>query len=315
MALDPAAQALIDAMDQAFPRVETLDPVEARRQTKEMMPKVADPEPVEQVRDLGVPGPAGTIPVRVYRPAGPAPQPGIVFFHGGGWVLGDIESHDALCRKMANATGCAVVSVDYRLAPEAKFPGPAEDAFAATRWVADHASEFGIDPSRLAVAGDSAGGNLAAVVALMARDRGGPPLRYQLLIYPVTDCSFDTGSYRENGQGYFLTREAMQWFWGHYLADPKDGERPYASPLRSADLSGLPPAMVVTAEYDPLRDEGEAYGRRLGDAGVDTVIRRQDGVFHGFFSFGAYLDGAVEANEAAFGALRAAMGEEAPAPS
>jgi acetyl esterase len=308
MPLDPAAQALIDAMDQSFPKLEELDAAEARRLAKEMMPPVDSPEPVASVEDRTVPGPETPIPIRVFRPQGTPPFPGVVFFHGGGWVIGDLDSHDSLCRRMTNEVGAVVVSVDYRLAPETKFPGPAEDAFAATRWVSDHAAELDIDPGRLAVAGDSAGGNLAAVVALMARDRGGPHLGFQLLVYPVTDHRFDTESYDLNGTGYFLTRDDMKWFWRHYLAAPADGDDPYASPLRAPDLGGLPPAMVVTAEYDPLRDEGEAYGRRLQDAGVDTTIHRQDGVFHGFFSFGELLEGALVANAAAFTALRGALG-------
>jgi acetyl esterase len=200
-----------------------------------------------------------------------------------------------------------VVSVDYRLAPEHKFPAAAEDAYAATQWVADHADELGGDPDRIAVAGDSAGGNLAAVVALMARDRGGPPLRFQLLVYPVTDFSFDTDSYRENAEGYFLHRASMEWYWRQYLASDDDGIDPYASPLRADDVTGVPPAMVITAEYDPLRDEGEAYGRKLADAGVDVSIRRFDGMFHGFFSMGAFLDGAKQATDDAHAALRDAL--------
>lgn len=308
MPLDPAAQALIDAMDQSFPKLEELDAAEARRLAKEMMPPVDNPEPVASVEDRSFPGPESPIPIRVFRPEGTPPFPGVVFFHGGGWVIGDLDSHDNLCRRMTNEVNAVVVSVDYRLAPETKFPGPAEDAFAATRWVSDHAAELDVDPGRLAVAGDSAGGNLAAVVALMARDRGGPRLGFQLLVYPVTDHRFDTESYDVNGTGYFLTRDDMKWFWRHYLAEPADGDDPYASPLRAPNLAGLPPAMVVTAEYDPLRDEGETYGRRLQDAGVDTTIHRQDGVFHGFFSFGELLEGALVANAAAFAALRGALG-------
>jgi acetyl esterase len=236
-----------------------------------------------------------------------AALPLVAFFHGGGWVLCGLDSHDEACRQLANGTGAIVMSVDYRLAPEHRFPTAAEDAYAATRWLADHGADLGGDPARLAVAGDSAGGNLAASVALMARDRGGPALVFQLLVYPVLDHSFDTGSYKENATGYFLTVDAMRWFWAQYLGPHGDGSDPYVSPLRAADLSGLPPAHVVTAEFDPLRDEGEAYAARLSAAGVPTEARRYDGAFHGFFSMTAVLDAAAAASAAAHTALRGAL--------
>jgi acetyl esterase len=307
MPLDPAARTIIEALEQALPSTETLEPAEARRLAKEIMKPFWEPEAVESVDDRTVPGPAGPIPVRVYVPTAERPAPALVFFHGGGWVICDLDSHDGLCRSLANGAGCIVVSVDYRLAPEAKFPAAAEDAYAATRWVHENAGSLGADPARIAVGGDSAGGNLAAVVSLMARDRGGPPLVFQLLVYPVTDCSFDTDSYRDNAEGYFLTRAGMQWYWEQYLSDASEGRHPYASPLRAEDLSGLPPALLVTAEYDPLRDEGEAYGRRLAQAGVPATVRREDGMFHGFFSFGPVLDASRRANEEASAALRQAF--------
>jgi acetyl esterase len=249
----------------------------------------------------------------VYRPepiGGPA-LPVVVFFHGGGWSICDLDTHDGTCRSLANGACAVVVSVDYRLAPEHKFPAAADDAYAATQWVFDHSDELGVDADRLAVAGDSAGGNLAAVVPLMARDRGGPPIRFQLLIYPVTDFSFDTDSYRDNAEGYFLHRASMEWYWRQDLSSDEAGAHPYASPLRVADASGLPPGMVMTAEFDPLRDEGEAYGRKLADAGVPFTVRRYDGVFHGFFSMVAFLEGAKQATADAHAALRDALHDEA----
>jgi acetyl esterase len=245
---------------------------------------------VGSVVDRRIPGPAGDIPVRVYTPNGTAPFPLLVYFHGGGWVLGGIDTHDGTCRSLANGAGCVVVSVDYRLAPEHRYPAAAEDCCAATQWAAAHAAELGADARRVAVGGDSAGGNLAAVVALMARDRGGPALVLQLLIYPATDARFDTASYRDNADGYLLTAADMRWFWDHYLGDSGRGAEPYASPLRAADLSGLPPALVITAEFDPLRDEGEAYAKRLEDAGVASRLSRYDGMIHGFFGMGQMID-------------------------
>ena len=280
MPVDPAVQAILDYMATlGTPAFETLTPEEARN-VRFSSPTA--PESVARVEDRTLPGPAGQIPVRVYTPTGDAPFPVVVYFHGGGWVIGDLESHDALCRSITNAARCVTVSVDYRLAPEHKFPVPAEDGYAATAYVSMHAGEFGADARRLAVAGDSAGGNIAAAVALMARDRGGPPIASQALIYPVCDFDFTTDSYRENATGYFLATATMRWFWGHYLREESDGANPYASPLRAAHLSGLPPALVITAEYDPLRDEGEAYAARLREDGVETTLHRYDGMIHGF---------------------------------
>ncbi len=312
MPIDPVVRAVIDAMEQVFPRVETMDAPEARAMAKAMPAAVETPEEVAVVYDRDIPGPAGDILVRVYRPepiGGPA-LPVVVFFHGGGWTICDLDTHDGTCRAMANGVGAVVVSVDYRLAPEHKFPAAAEDAYAATQWVFDHADELGADPDRLAVAGDSAGGNLAAAVPLMARDRGGPPIRFQLLIYPVTDFSFDTASYRDNAEGYFLRRSSMEWYWRQYLASEEEGTHPYASPLRVTDARGLPPGMVITAELDPLRDEGEAYGNKLADSGVPFAILRYDGMFHGFFSMVTVLDGAKQATVDAHAALREALNVE-----
>ncbi len=311
MPLDPAAKALMDAMDQAFPQVETMTGAEARAHVKRMVASLAtDPEPVARVENRSVPGPDGPVPVRIYWPqtAPPAPLPALVYFHGGGWVICDLDTHDPTCRAITNNVGCVVVSVDYRLAPEHKFPAAAEDAYTATLWAAGNATDLGVDATRIAVGGDSAGGNLTAAVALMARDRHAPELVFQLMVYPVTDIvAMDTPSHRDNGEGYFLTTAAMEWYRRQYLTDLSEASHPYASPLHADDLSGLPPALVITAELDPLRDEGEAYASRLRASGVSAVASRYDGVFHGFFSLGTLLDAAKQANEEAYAALREAF--------
>jgi acetyl esterase len=311
MPIDPAAAALIAILEQTFPPLDTVSsPAEARRLAK-AMPRPPDVEPVGRVEDRTVPGPDAEIPVRVYRPAGDAAlRPGVVYFHGGGWVICDLDSHDGACRRLTNAVDAVVVSVDYRLAPEHRWPAAAEDAYAATRWVAEHAAELGIDPARLAVAGDSAGGNLTAVVAQMARDRSGPPLAFQLMVYPVTDVSagrMDYASKRENAVGYFLTNAQMEWYRDQYLAADREGEEPYVSPVRAESLAGLPPACVVTAEMDPLRDEGEAYAAALEAAGVPVTTYRAPGMFHGFFNMDAVLDGSKDAQRVAFDAMHAAL--------
>jgi acetyl esterase len=250
------------------------------------LPKVA------RVEDRDIPGPGGLLRVRIITPlaAGTGPLAVLVYFHGGGWVLGNLESHEGICRSLANAGGVIVVIVDYRLAPEHRFPAAVLDAYTATRWAAEHAAEFGGDPLRIAVAGDSSGGNLAAVTCLMARDRGGPLLKFQVLLYPITDCDLDTKSYIENAEGYFLTRSEMAWYWDHYVKNAEDRLHPHASPLRAANLSGLPPALVLTAEFDVLRVEGEAYARRLQEAGVALKLRRYDGMIHGFIRRYPFFD-------------------------
>ncbi|MEN8159131.1 MAG: alpha/beta hydrolase, partial [Myxococcota bacterium] len=233
--------------------------------------------------------------------------PALVYFHGGGWVIGSIDTHDGSCRDLANRIGCVVVSVDYRLAPENPYPAAAEDCYAATKWVSENAAAVGVDPGRIAIGGDSAGGNLTAAVALMARDRGAPALRHQLLVYPVTDADFSRPSYRENAEGYLLTTKAMEWFWGHYVPDPARRQDAYAAPLRAPDLSGLPPAFVLTAEYDPLRDEGEALAARLEQAGVPTRLTRYEGAIHGFFAMGLLAEVARRAVDDAVAELRQAL--------
>ena len=307
MPLHPQARALLDQMGAlATPDISSLDPAVVRPLFSSIGP-ATEGQPVARVEEVVAPGPAGDITVRVYTPEGRGPFPMLVFFHGGGFVLCSLDTHDGLCRALANGAGCLVASVDYRLAPEAPFPAAPEDCLAATRWVAENAARLGGDPARMAVGGDSAGGNLAAVTALMVRDLGGPALAHQLLIYPVIDYGFDTPSYRQNAEGYLLSRDMMRWFWGHYLKNEADADDPFASPLRAPDLANLPPAHVITAEYDPLRDEGEAYAQRLLAAGIRTELIRYDGVFHGFLSMFEQLDSGKQALDRACLGLRTVL--------
>ncbi len=282
MPLTPEAQNYIDVFNATGTPLESVSPVEARALVAPLKTKK---EEVSAIRDIWLAGPESELAAYVYTPLMAEDRedllPVIVFFHGGGWVVGSLKSHDAMCRRLCNAVEAIVLSVDYRLAPEAKYPAAAEDCYAATVWASKFIENFGGDPSRLVVCGDSAGGNLAAVVALMARDRGGPAIAGQILLYPITDHSFDTKSYKENGSGYFLTMATMKWFWNHYLASPEQGSEPYASPLR-AELKGLPPAIVLTAQYDPLRDEANAYAAKLQDAGVTVRRIACMGHVHGF---------------------------------
>lgn len=311
MLLDPQAKALLDQMVAAgTPPRHTLPVEEARRLALNVIPLAGEPEEVAYTEDRQIPGPGGDIPTRLYYPkhGGDGPYPALVYFHGGGWVIGSIETLDPVCRSLANGAGCVVVSVGYRKAPEHKFPAAVEDAYATTEWVAGNAAELQIDPTRLAVGGDSAGGNLATVVTMLARDKAGPKLVFQLLVYPVTDhYSANTASYQENAEGYYLSRGDMIWFWNHYLADEADAKNPMASPLRAENLSGLPPALVITTEYDPLRDEGESYAARLKQAGVAVQQTRYDGMIHNFFRLGGIIDAGKAAINEACTALRAAF--------
>ncbi|GLC98899.1 esterase [Mycobacterium kiyosense] len=300
MNLDPQIAALLDTLDAGFPPVHTMTGAQARAVIRSRFVPAAEPEPVGEVRDDVVPAPGGDIPVRIYRPPGDD-LPVLVYAHGGGFVFCDLDSHDALCRNIVNHVGVIVVSVEYRLAPEHRWPAAAEDVYAVARAAVN--GVFGGDAGRVAVGGDSAGGNLAAVTALMARDRGGPDLVAQLLIYPVIAADFHTESYRRYGRGYYNPKTAMQWYWDQYVPVPGDRTHPYAAPLH-ADLTGLPPAVMVIAGHDPLRDEGLAYAAALESAGVSVVLLQFDGGIHGFMSM-PMLDIALQAYGQACAALSA----------
>ena len=306
MPLNPQAKQVLDVMAQMGVSFVGDDPQRVRDQLSSF-PR-PEGEAVGSVEDRTIPGPAGQIPVRIYKPAaGGGARPGLVWFHGGGWVIGNLDGSDYGCRMAANAANAVVVSIDYRLAPEAKFPAAADDCYAATKWVSENAAFLGIDANKIAVGGDSAGGNLAAVVSQMAKANGGPRIGFQLLVYPVTHHNYDTRSYKDNADGYLLTKESMVWFWDHYLRTPADGKDPKASPLLAKDLSGLPPALVITAEFDPLRDEGEAYVAALRKAGVKVDHKRYDGQIHGFYANAAIDDGRTVVLQGA-AALKAALG-------
>lgn len=282
MPLDPQAGEFLDKLKRSrAPLMHQLSVEEARGL---VVPLRVPREPDVTVANRVIPGPGGDLPLRIYTPqqAGSAPSPVVVYFHGGGWVVGSIASHDALCRRMCSRSGCVFLSVDYRLAPEHKYPAAVDDAYAATAWAAAHAVELGGDPGKMAVAGDSAGGNLAAAVCLKARDQQGPAISAQVLIYPITDYLPDFKSYRTNGRDYFLTTDSVVWFWDHYLGSKLQATEVLASPLREEDLTGLPTALVLVAEFDPLLDEGLAYADRLEQAGVQVECFVADGQIHGF---------------------------------
>ncbi len=322
MPLDPEARASLEKLAaMGLPAQHEVSPEEARAMS-ESSPRIPGPE-VASVSDLAVPGPHGDVPVRVYVPAGgevPASAgttnvragttglPVCVWFHGGGWVVGSIATNDPTCRALANASGAIVVSVDYRLAPEHKFPIPFDDCYAAMEWAAANAGSFGGDASRLAVAGSSAGGNLAAAVALRARDEGGPRLAHQSLICPVVDTDLERPSYVENGDGYGLNYDTMVYFLQCYVSSEADASNPYVAPMAADDLSGLPSAFVLTCEFDPLRDEGEAYAERLREAGVPTVLSRYDGQIHALFNAGVPSTRTWDAIDEAATELRKAFG-------
>ncbi|MFD4631802.1 alpha/beta hydrolase [Streptomyces sp. NPDC058284] len=300
--LDPRARPLVDALTAAFPDLggAVTDAVEARRTLAAAPAYGRAPLPVGPVADRTVPGPPGApeVPVRVYLPdpaRHPGPRPTVVFFHGGGYTLCGLDSHDATARGLTARSGAAVVSVGYRLAPEHRFPAAVDDAYAALCWAAGESAALGGDPGALVAAGDSSGGGLAAAAALRARDEGGPALALQVLLYPLLDAAQDTASYRENARGCFLTAAHLRWFWQQYLGSDGDGRHALASPLRAADLSGLPPAHLVTAGCDPLRDEGLHYAERLRAAGVDVVSAHFRGMFHGFLAFPDALPNAGKA--------------------
>jgi len=310
--LDPQLQELVDA-SAAMARIDlaTTSPDTFRTLSKAPYLEYVPTVEVDTVVDRSIPGPEGEIPVRIYTPSrtagdGDAPFGLLVFFHGSGFVIFDLDTHDHECRMLANLGRVVVVSVDYRLAPEHKFPAAVVDARAALDWAAEHADGLGADPGRVAVGGDSAGGNLAAVVSQIARDEGGPPIAFQLLVYPVTDLRGGHASRAENGKGYLLTTEVLQWFEAQYLNDDAERTDPRASPLLAPSFAGLPPALVITAEYDPLRDEGDEYAERLRAAGVPVTLSRYEGAVHGFFQLSATTDIGRRAVEEAGTALREA---------
>ncbi|WP_444634100.1 alpha/beta hydrolase [Cupriavidus oxalaticus] len=310
MPLDPQARAMLDAMAaMPSPDFSTLRAADYRAALA-AMPGFAPGDAIAAQHDLTLDGAAGPLRARLYRPDDSAALPLVVYFHGGGFVLCGLDSHDNICRSLARRSGALVLSVDYRLAPEARFPAAAEDAVAAVRWAAAHAAQLGADPARIAVAGDSAGGNLAAVACQQLRGSA-IALRHQLLLYPYLDCTdaaTGSASYRECATGYFLSAAELDWYRAQYLANRADAEDVRASPLRQRDLHGLPPATIITAEYDPLRDQGEAYGEALQRAGHSATVRRWPGQFHGFISMQGVIDAASDALDAAAAALRHAFG-------
>ncbi|MEB3369100.1 alpha/beta hydrolase [Saccharopolyspora mangrovi] len=310
MPLHPEAEPFVAQIRELAPDLggEVTDAATARRLSAARARQRPAPE-VERVDERLIPGSYGVeVPVRIYWPSSDAGLPLIVHFHGGGWVIGDLDSHDGLARSMANATRSIVISVDYRLAPEHRYPAAVEDAYSATVWAAAHADELGGDASRLAVAGDSAGGNLAAVTALQCQERGTPDLAFQMLLYPVTDHDFTTQSYVDSGPDCLLTKQHMMWFWDEYAPDLEVRDHPHASPLRADDLTGLPPAHVLTAGMDPLRCEGQRYAARLKEAGVPTSTQHCPGLFHGFAPDAERIPVAAEAMRELYAVLRAALG-------
>lgn len=312
MALDAIVKGLMDQMAaNPQPKLWELAPAQGREMYRAMATVLEPPAiAIGKIENTAMPGPAGEIKLRLYTPVagGGAALPALIYFHGGGWVIGDLETHDALCRTLANEAGARVVAVDYRLAPEHKFPAAADDAYAAVKWVEENAANLGVDPNRIAVAGDSAGGNLAAVVCLMAKQKGGPRIVHQLLIYPVTQWKADTGSMNNFAEGYFLEKKTMHWFFDQYApgADPSDWR---LSPLAAPDMTGLPRAYVVTAGFDPLRDEGKAYADKLNRAGVAAVYTDYPGMVHGFFNMSGVIPTAREAIAEAAKAVRQAFGQ------
>lgn len=309
MPLDAIVKGLLDQMAaNPMPKLWEVPPAQGRELYRTVS-QMLEPQglAIGKIENMSCPGPAGDIRLRVYTPVagGSTALPCLVFFHGGGWVIGDLDSHDALCRTLSNETGARVVAVDYRLAPEHKFPAAADDCYAATKWVEANASQLSIDANRIAVAGDSAGGNLAAVVCLMAK-KGGPQLVYQLLIYPVTQFKAETNSMNAFAQGFFLEKQAMTWFFDQYApgTDPNDWR---VSPLAATDVSGVPKAYIVTAGFDPLKDEGKAYADKLNRAGVAAVYVDYPGMVHGFFNMSGMVPTAREAIADAAKALRKAF--------
>ncbi|USK68438.1 alpha/beta hydrolase [Peribacillus asahii] len=294
--LDPQAKTFLHMLGEREPN-SALTLEENRAKSAALRELAGLAESVAKVEEYMIPVENGEIKARIYTPEGEGLFPIFIYLHGGGWVLGDLDTADAPCRSLANQAECIVVSVEYRLAPEHKFPIPLEDCYEAAKWVANYAREWKGDPTRIAIGGDSAGGNLAASVAIKARDQVGPTFVSQVLIYPVTDASFNTPSYKESGEGYFLTQENMEWFTQQYLQKEEDKLNAFVAPLLAENLSMLPPALVITAEYDPLRDEGLAYAKRLHLAGVQVESTCYEGMIHGFFWMAGIMDKGKQAIE------------------
>ncbi len=307
MSLDPQIAAVLQQFSgMPQPDYSQLDPVQYRQFSDNLMPPMPG-ERLFEVRNLKVAGAGGELDARLYRPEDSDNLPLLVFFHGGGFVIGNLDTHDNLCRSLARLCGAVVVSVAYRLAPESRFPAAPHDCYRATCDLVERAGELGYDASRLALAGDSAGANLAIAVSRLAQIRKGPRIAYQCLFYPATDARCDSASQHDFAEGYFLTRVQMQWFWNQYLQRPEQGDEALASPLRAEDLAGLPPTSLFSAEYDPLRDEGEAFAARLQAAGVPTRLQRCGGMIHGFVSMAAFVQRAQQALESAAADLRSAL--------
>ena len=317
---DPQMQAVLDQLAKLGPKpLDTLSPAEARKQPSpadavmallKSQGKSTAPEAVGKVENKTFPGPAGPVPIRIYTPAGSGPFPVILYIHGGGWVIANLDTYDGSARALTNAAQAVLVSTHYRQAPEHKFPAAHDDTWAAYEWVLKNAKSFNGDASRVALAGESAGGNMAAAIALMARDRKVQMPVHQLLIYPVTNHAFDTPSYQENATAKPLGKAGMKWFFGHYLKSAADGDNPRVSMLRATNLKGLPPATIITAQIDPLRSESEMYGKKLREAGVDVHHQHYDGVTHEFFGMGAVVDKAKQAVEVAGNRLKAAFNKQ-----
>ena len=308
MPLDPQMERIL-AEDRklGLPAYHRLSPSQARQQMLDSSPPVDPKLSVSRVKDMTIPGFDAALPIRCYYPQGEPPYPVVVYFHGGGWVMGNLDTHHAICHALTHTSDCLVVAVDYRLAPEHKFPAATQDAYTATCWVSESADQIGADASRMAIMGESAGATLSTVACIMIRERGGPRLALQVLVYPVTDCNFQTRSHKKYADGYMLTREMMKWIWDQYLTDKGEATDPYVSPLRAENLRDLPKALVLTAEYDPLCDEGEAYARRLMEAGVKVRHSRYDGVVHGFFRMTNRVDRARQALQQVSSALKNAL--------
>ncbi|HEY1630884.1 MAG TPA: alpha/beta hydrolase [Rhizomicrobium sp.] len=311
MPLDPLVKGFLDQMASVpGPKMWEVPPAVARETFNAMMQLVGPKDvPIGKVQNLTMPGPGGDIALRSYVPVAAKGEalPTLVFFHGGGFVIGNIESHDGLCRMLANEAGVRVISVAYRLSPEHKFPAAVEDAFAAVDWIENNAASLGVDANRIAVGGDSAGGGLAAVVAQLAKAKGDPKIVYQMLLFPVTQIGTETGSMREFGEGYFLDAATLRWFFNHYLLDSADRADPRVSPLQAKDVSGLPPAYIMLGGFDPLHDEGAAYADRLRAAGVKVQVADYPDMVHDFIYLQAVLPQAPEAVKAAAAALKGAL--------